>query len=485
MTARPPSVVIIGAGFGGIGLGALLRRAGIGSFTIVEKAGSLGGTWRDNSYPGAACDVPSHLYCFSFAPNPQWSRRYAPQGEILDYLTRVARESGVADHIRYGCEVSAAEWSDTRREWVVSLTDGRIIRADVVVSAVGQLHRPTIPPIPGLESFAGAAFHSARWPPGLDVTDRRVGVLGTAASAVQIVPAVAGAAARLTVFQRSPNWILPRGDRAYGAWERRAMAAVPGLRRAYRTWIWASYEARFPALRGRRLFAGFAQHLLDRHLSSEVDDPRLRCALTPDYPVGARRVLSADDYYPALRRPNVELVTQPVDRVIPEGIVLSDGSMTPLDVLVLATGFRSTEFLVPLRVVGTGGRVLAEVWSDGASAHLGLSVPGFPNFFMMYGPNTNLGHNSILFMLECQARHIVSLLRGMSHGDTAEVRADSFARQHDALQRALDRTVWSAADRSWYKDDAGRITNNWGYGTLRYWWQTRRAVARDYVLTRG
>lgn len=485
MTGRPPSVVIIGAGFGGIGLGALLRRAGIGSFVILEKDSALGGTWRDNTYPGAACDVPSHLYCYSFAPNPRWSRRYAPQQEILDYLTGVATRFGVRDHIRYGCEVAAAEWSDKRREWLVTLADGRTMRADVVVSAVGQLHRPAIPDLPGLGSFTGTAFHSARWPPGLDLSGKRVGVLGTAASAVQIVPAIAPTAEHVTVFQRSPNWILPRGDRRYRGWEQRLFTGLPVARQAYRTWIWSSYEARFPALRGNRLFAGIARRLLDRHLGSQVPDPALRRTLTPDYPVGARRVLSADDYYPALRRPDVDLVTQPVERIEPAGVMLAGGRHIPLDVLVLATGFRSTEFLVPMRVTGRRGKALSTTWESGPSAHLGVSVPGFPNLFLMYGPNTNLGHNSILFMLECQARHIVALLDRMRHGDMVEVRQSAFTSQRDRLHRALDRSVWSAADRSWYKDATGRITNNWGSTTVQYWWQTRRAASRDYALTRS
>lgn len=479
---RPPSILIIGAGFGGLGLAALLRRAGIDSFTILEKADDLGGTWRDNIYPGAACDVPSHLYCYSFAPKSDWSRRHAPGEEILAYLRDVAETTGVSRHIRYGCEVAAADWSDQTAEWTVTLTDGRTIRADVLVSAVGQLHRPAIPSIPGLDSFAGDCFHSARWPRGLSLTGRRVGVVGSAASAVQIVPAIAADARSVAVFQRSPNWILRRGDRPYRDWEQRAFAALPLLRRAHRATIWASYEARFPALRNRWPFASIARRLLDRHLAEEIPGERERAALTPDFPVGARRVLSADDYYPALRRDDVELVTAPIAGVTPEGIALDDGRVIGLDVLVLATGFRSTEFLVPMKVTSRG-RALSEEWGDGARAHLGLSVPGFPNFFVMYGPNTNLGHNSIVFMLENQARHIVSCVQRMTHGDAMEVDAGAAARFDQRLQRDLARTVWGSVESSWYQDDAGRITNNWAYGTPRYWWATRRSVRRDYRVT--
>lgn len=483
MTARPPSVLIIGAGFGGIGLGALLLRAGLRSFTILEQEDSLGGTWRDNIYPGAACDVPSHLYSYSFAPAPGWERRYAPQGEILSYLTAVADRLGVSPHIRYGCAVASLQWSSDRSEWTATLTDGRTIRADVVVSAVGQLHRPAVPDLPGLASFPGTVCHSSQWPADLDLTGRRVGVIGSAASAVQIVPALAPGVARLSVFQRSPNWILPRGDRRYRRWEQRVLA-VPAVRRAYRAWLWTSFETRFPALRGRRPFASLARRLVDRHLAEAVPDPGQRDLLTPDFPVGARRVLSSDDYYPALARDNVDLVTSPVARIDPAGVVLGDGRTVPVDCLVLATGFRSTEFLASLRVVGRDGRELHDVWRQGAAAHVGVSVPGFPNFFMMYGPNTNLGHNSIIFMLECQARHIVTLLRGARHGSVVEVREGAFRRFNTQLGEALSRTVWGAAESSWYRDAAGRITTNWGYGTPRYWWATRRAAARDYRVSR-
>lgn len=497
-----PSVLIIGAGFGGIGLGMLLRRAGINSFTILEKADSLGGTWRENRYPGAACDVPSHMYCYSFAPNPDWSRKWAPQHEILDYLTDCAERSGVMPHIRFGIEVHRAVWDPDSRQWVVTVADGRSIRSDVLVTAVGQLHHPAIPDIPGLDSFAGQCFHSARWPTGaarpggaagepaadqpggLELAGKRVAVVGTAASAVQIIPAIAPEVAHLSVLQRSPNWILRRGDRAYRQWEKRLFRSAPAAARAYRTWIWANYETRFPALRDRRVFVAMARRLLRRHMTEEIADSEMRERLTPDYPVGARRVLSADDYYPALARENVTLVTEPITRVRPDGVELADGRSIPLDVIVLATGFRSTEFLVPMQIIGRDGRRLEEDWAKGAQAYLGLSLPGYPNFFMLYGPNTNLGHNSILFMLECQARHIVACVRAMSHGDVIEVRRRVFDDFNTRLQADLQRTVWGRVDSSWYKNEAGRITNNWSSGTPRYWWLTRRSAPRAYDLTR-
>lgn len=482
---RPPSVLIIGAGFGGLGLGILLARARIHSFTILEKATSLGGTWRDNRYPGAACDVPSHMYCYSFAPKPDWSRKWAPQTEILQYMQDLAADSGVAGHIEYGVEVATAQWQPQTSEWLVTTTDGRMVRADILVSAVGQLHHPALPDIPGLDTFAGPAVHASNWPDDLDLTGRQVGVIGTAASAVQVVPAIAGQVSRLTVFQRSPNWILPRGDRPYRDWEKRLFGSTPSVMRAYRTWIWANYEARFPALRGNRVATAMARRLLDRHLNEAIPDDDLRHRLTPDYPVGARRVLSSDDYYPALLRDNVDLVTEPVVGVDAEGVELADGRHVPLDALVMATGFRSTHFLAPMQITGRDGRRLTDDWSDGAHAYLGLSVPGYPNLFLLYGPNTNLGHNSILFMLECQARHVVACVKSMQHGDTIEVRDDVHESFNRDLQGALQRTVWGSVDRSWYKNEAGRITNNWGYGTPRYWWHTRRSPSYAYTRTRA
>lgn len=481
MSRRPPSILIIGAGFGGIGLGVLLRRAGIHSFTILEKADSLGGTWRDNTYPGAACDVPSHLYSFSFAPDSQWSRKWAAQPEILSYLERVSQQSGVTEHILFGVAVDSARWDDESRQWVVSVTDGRTIRADVLVAAVGQLNRPSIPNLSGMGSFTGPMFHTADWPHDVDLTDLRVGVVGTAASAVQVVPALAERTRHLSVFQRSPNWILPRGDRAYRSWEKSLFRAVPATARVYRTWIWANHEARFPALRGRWPFTSIARRLLDQHLAEAVADPELRARLTPDYPVGARRVLSSDDYYPAVARPDVELITEPIARVTPAGITVSGGREIPLDAIVLATGFRSTEFLTPMTIVGRGGRNLhKDDWATGARAHLGLSMPRYPNLFLMYGPHTNLGHNSIVFMLECQARHIVSCIRSLEPGATVEVREDAFAQYSRRLDDDLDRTVWSHVESSWYRDARGRIATNWASGTPRYWWLTRRAATRAY-----
>lgn len=485
MTPRPPSVLIIGAGFGGLGLAILLSRAGIRSFTILEKAQSLGGTWRENRYPGAACDVPSHMYCYSFAPKPDWSRKWAPQPEILQYMSDLAASSGLDDHIEYGVEVAAAKWQESARQWVVTTSDGRKIRSDILVSAVGQLHHPAIPPISGLSSFRGPVVHTAGWPDDLAVAGRRVGVVGTGASAVQVVGALADVVGHLAVFQRSPNWVLPRGDRPYRNWEQRVFRKVPAARRVYRSWIWANYEARYPALRGNRAAAGIARRMLQRHLEERVPDPALRRRLTPDYPVGAKRVLSADDYYPALTSPGTELITTAISRIDEDGVLLVDDRHVPLDVLVLATGFRSTEFLAPMQITGRAGRRLADDWSHGAHAYLGLSVPGYPNLFLLYGPNTNLGHNSILFMLECQARHIVACVQSMQHGDTIEVRDDVHESFNRDLQGALQRTVWGSVDRSWYKDEAGRITNNWGYGTPRYWWLTKRSPSYAYTRSRA
>lgn len=472
----------MGSGFSGICLGIRLKQAGIHSFTILEKEEQLGGTWRDNAYPGAACDVPSFSYCFSFHQKVDWSRKWAPQDEILDYMTECARTHGLLPHIRFGVEVAEAAFDGKSATWTVRSTDGKRWTAELLVSAVGQLNRPHHPSFPGLEQFAGTWFHSARWRHDHDLAGRRVAVVGTAASAVQIVPRIAPAVRRLHVFQRSPNWMLPKNDRAYTELEKALFRRVPGLARLYRWTIWARHEVGFPAFRGNRLLSRWATRRVMDHLQEQVPDPALRQALIPSYPVGAKRILLSDDYYPALQHDNVRLVTAPIERVEPDAVVTADGSRHQVDTIIFATGFESTSFLVPMRIVGTTGESIHEVWRDGAEAYLGMTVAGFPNFFMMYGPNTNLGHNSIIFMIECQARYIVDCTRRMIRDGLAslEVRRGAMEAFNARLRAELDRTVWADATSSWYKTPSGRITNNWSGTTIEYWWRTRRAALRDY-----
>jgi cation diffusion facilitator CzcD-associated flavoprotein CzcO len=475
-------IAIIGSGFSGLCLGIQLKQAGIDSFTIFEKSDRIGGTWRDNTYPGAACDVPSFLYCFSFEQKTDWSRKWSPQEEIRQYMEHCARKYDLTRHIRFGREIAAARFDAGDGAWHLRTTQGEEIVADVLVSAVGQLNRPHVPPIPGLDDFRGACFHSARWDHGCDLAGKRVAVIGNAASAIQFIPQIAPTLEHLSIFQRSANWMLPRGDRAYSERELRWFKRVPLLARLYRWWIWFLLEQRFPLFRGSRVAAWNARRVADQYLSETVADPHLRTALLPDYAIGGKRILISDDYYQTLARDNVEVVTEGIARVTADAVVTRDGRAHPVDAVILATGFQSTAFLAPMRIEGLGGRLLEAEWVDGAQAHRGITVSGFPNLFLMYGPNTNLGHNSIIFMIECQARYVLAAIRTLIEGDLAYIDVERSAMDADVAhtQAELERTVWATTGKSWYKTETGRITNNWSGSTVRYWCATRRFDREHY-----
>lgn len=476
-------VLIVGAGHSGICLGVHLGRAGI-DYTILERASSLGGTWRDNIYPGAACDSPAFAYCYSFEQKTDWSRKWAPQPEILAYQEHCARKYGVLDNIRFDTEVVSARYDASLTCWSVRTANGETLTADILVSAVGQLSRPKQPDIEGLGDFHGPCFHSARWDTSAELDGKRVAVIGNAASAVQLVPAIAPKVKHLSVFQRSANWLFPKNDRVYSRWEQALYRRVTPLARLYRWWLWLMYELRYPVIRGKRFLSRRATDAAIEHLEEQVPDPQLRSQLVPDYPIAAKRVLISDDYYPALVRDNVELVTDPIDKVTRTGVITGGGREHHVDAIIMATGFDTTAFLAPMEITGTHG-TLDEAWSRGAEAYLGVSVAGFPNLFLMYGPNTNLGHNSIIFMIECQTRYIMDCLgkmraRGLR---SIDVRADVQARYNQQIHADLDNTVWAQIDQSWYRLGGGRITNNWPRSTPAYWWRTRRAHLGDYSVT--
>jgi len=477
-------VIVIGAGFSGLCLGYHLRRAGIRDFTILEKGAGVGGTWRENTYPGAACDVPSVSYCFSFAQKTDWSRKWAPQGEILAYMEHCADEFGLRPHLRFGAEVASARFDEARGVWTVRTAGGDELEAEVLVSSVGQLHRPAIPDIPGLDGFTGERFHSARWNHGCDLAGKRIGVVGNAASAIQFIPEIAKTAGRVHVFQRSANWMMRRNDRTYTDAEKARFARHPWLVRLRRWLTWLVFEMQFPVFAGRAFLARGYRRMARRYLEETIADPALRRALTPDYPIGAKRILISDDYYDALGRENVELVTERIVRVTPTGIVTADGTERPVDVIILATGFRTTEFLAPMEISGCGGRRLSDVWRDGAEAYLGVTVAGFPNFFMTYGPNTNLGHNSIIFMIECQTGYIIDCTRQLRARGLRwiDLNPEVQRRYNEKVQATLAGRVWAAVGESWYKNAAGKITNNWSGTTIEYWWRTRRADLSQYRL---
>ncbi|MFC4536627.1 flavin-containing monooxygenase [Sphaerisporangium dianthi] len=463
-----PTVAIIGAGFGGLCMAIQLRRAGITTFTVFEKAGGLGGTWRDNTYPGAACDVPSHLYSYSFEQHRGWTRRYPAQPELLAYLEHCADKYGVRPHLRLNTEVTAAAFDESADRWLVTTADGERRPFDVVVSGVGQLNRPRLPDIPGMSSFQGRSFHSARWDHGHDLAGRRVAVIGNGSSAAQFIPRVAAIAGHLDVYQRTPNWVIPKVGEVYGERQRSAFRYVPFLQAADRERIFRFLETViFPAL-----VDGWSRGLVARrakeHLERQVTDPVLRAKLTPGYPIGCKRIVIDNDFYPALTRPNVDVVTDPIARVVPGGVETAGGTVREADTLIYATGFHSTDFLAPIEITGRDGHLLHEVWKGGAEAYLGIAVPRFPNLFLLYGPNTNIGHNSIIFMIESQVRYIMGCLPLLRAHGPMEVRPAAMDGWRRALDAAMARTAWTANCDSWYKNDAGKVTNNWPRPTTVY-----------------
>jgi cation diffusion facilitator CzcD-associated flavoprotein CzcO len=468
-------VVVVGAGFGGIGMAAALKQAGIEDFLVVDRADDLGGTWRDNTYPGLACDVPSNLYSFASRPS-RWSRRFPPREEILGYLRAIAAERGLGPHIRFGSGVAAAEFDERRAVWNLTLEGGGTLQATAVVSAVGQLNRPRLPDIAGRDDFAGPWWHSARWDHGVDLAGRRVAVVGTGASAIQFVPEVAKAAAHVDVYQRSAPYVLPKSDHPYARAQQVLFERFPAVRKADRLRIFLFGELLTSGFVLSPKFLAAPMQMWRRQLRTQISDPQLREKCVPDYVMGCKRVLFSNDWYPTLERPNVALVTDPIDRVAADGVVTAGGTHRPADVIIYGTGFKTLDFLAPMEVTGPGGRRLDEAWREGAEAYLGIAVSGFPNFFMLYGPNTNLGGNSIIYMLEGQIAYVLGAIQALeAEGlDWLDVRADvqsSFNQWVDAASRT---SVWQSGCRSWYTTASGRNTNNWPDHTFLYRYRVRR-----------
>ncbi|WNG54031.1 NAD(P)/FAD-dependent oxidoreductase [Archangium gephyra] len=472
---RRVEVAIIGSGFGGLCMAIRLRHTGIEDFVLLEKEHEVGGCWRDNTYPGAACDVPSHLYSFSFERKTDWSRHFASQVEILDYLRHCAGKYGLRRHLHVDTEVTGAEFDEAAGLWRIHIADGRTLEARVLVSACGQLNRPALPRLPGLERFEGKQFHSARWDHGYPLEGRTVAVIGTGASAIQFVPQIAPRVKQLFLYQRSAPYVLPKPDRAYGWLERALFSRLPASQLGSRWWTYWQYESRVLVFEGPAWVSGILERRFHRHLERSVPDPRLRQTLTPTDPIGCKRVLLSNDYYPALTRPNVEVVTEGIREVTRHGLITVDGKEREVDALIHGTGFQATDFLAPMRITGRGGRELNAAWREGAEAYLGLTVSGFPNLFLLYGPNTNLGHNSIVFMLESQVRYVLACLRVLRERNLRflDVRPDAQRDFNARLQRSLERSVWAADCSSWYKTADGRNTNNWPGFTFHYRRQTR------------
>ncbi|CAN5762515.1 NAD(P)/FAD-dependent oxidoreductase [soil metagenome] len=476
-----PRIAIIGSGFGGLGMAVRLRQAGIETFTIHEKADGLGGTWRDNRYPGAACDVPSHLYSLSFAPKADWTRKFPEQPEILAYLESVADDFGLRPHLAFGSEVTAATFDEAEGCWHLEFADGSTDDVDVVVSATGQLNRPMVPDLPGLEDFAGTSFHSARWDHDHDLAGRDVAVVGIGASAIQFVPEIAKVARSVTLFQRSVNYVGPKPDGEFSERAKAIFRRVPAVRLLYRASIWLRFDARWSLFTEGSRTAPLAQKAFQKGLDELVTEGLPAEVVLPDYPLGCKRILISNDWYPTIMRPDVEVVTTPIEAVTATGI-RSDGVDHDVDTIIFGTGFQTTGFLAPMQVIGRDGRDLHDGWANGAEAHLGITVSGFPNLFLLYGPNTNLGHNSIVFMLERQISYALSCIRTLVDEGLAwrDVTPEAQAGSNRRLLAELDRTVWAAGCHSWYKTASGRITNNWSGPSARYWLRTARPRAADF-----
>ncbi len=479
-----PRIIIVGAGFGGIAAAIELRRHGFDDITILEAAPELGGTWFYNTYPGSACDVPSHLYSFSYEQRRDWSRLCSPQSEILRYLRGVADEHGIVPLIRFSTRVSACRFDEATSRWRVDTEAGETYEAEALLIAAGQLSQPAIPSLPGRERFAGHSFHSARWDHDYDLRGKRVAVVGNGASAVQFVPQIAGGAAALSIFQRTANWMMPRKNHVYPRWLRLAVDRVPGLQWLRRRWVFNYTEMLTLAIRHPRTAGRLLSLRSAAFMRSQLPDLELRARAWPDYTFGCKRVLFSSHYLPTLALPNVELVTDPIAEVTETGLRTVDGRLHELDCIIWATGFRVSDFVAPMRVHGADGAELADAWRDGAHAHLGMAVPGFPSLFFVYGPNTNTSGGSIIVYLEAQAAYIRQALEHLRAGrhERVEVRADVEAASDHELQARFAGTAWTACD-SWYRDEDGRIVANWPGYMREYVERTRTLDPAEYVFS--
>jgi cyclohexanone monooxygenase len=466
-----PTVAILGAGAGGIAMGVALTRAGY-DYTIFEKSDGVGGTWRDNTYPGAKCDVPSHLYSFSFALNPWWSHTYATQPEILAYLERCTDQFGVRAHVRTNTAIVEAQWHETEHQWELRAESGETFQADVLVSGLGMLNVPVTPSFAGAERFRGRTFHSSRWDHSKSLAGERVASIGTGASAIQYVPAIAPDVEHLTVFQRSPIWITPRIEGPFTPEQQRRFARVPLAARLQRWKIWWTYERADFAVDSEQ--TQMQTELARSYLERKITDPELRAKLTPDYPVGCKRPLISREWFPALTRANVRLVVSPIVEITEAGVLTADGEEHGVDTIIYGTGFRANEYLTSVEIRGRAGRTLRDDWRDGAEAYLGVTVPGFPNLFLLYGPNTN-GVNSIMFMHEAQVHYVMRALRSMTrrgHG-ALEVRRKVSDRYNRRLQAAMAGTVWTAGCTNYFRLPSGKVVTQLPYSAGRYWLRTR------------
>jgi cation diffusion facilitator CzcD-associated flavoprotein CzcO len=474
-------VAIVGAGFSGLGMAIRLKKAGIDSFVVLEKAGEVGGTWRENTYPGCACDIPSSLYSFSFEPGGHWSRTYPAQPEILAYLVDCADKHGLRARIRFGTELTGASFDETASLWRLAIAGGRELTCRFLILAMGPLTKPAYPKLPGLERFEGTRFHSAEWDHGFDPAGKRIAVIGTGASAVQFIPQLAPQAASLQVYQRTAPWVLPKKDAPIGR------QAPPWRRWLTRQKAFWGHEVMGAGFALEPKLVAIAERQAREYLHAQIADPDLRKRLSPDYRLGCKRVLISDDYYPALDRPNVELITSPIAELHARSVTTADGRARDVDAVIFGTGFRATDFLDPVRIVGRAGKALGDLWREGAQAYLGTTVAGYPNMFVLVGPNTGLGHNSLVFMIEAQLDHVVRCLAETRRRRASVLEVDGAAqlRFNEKLQRRMRRTVWLTGCKSWYLDRNGRNTTLWPGFAVEYRLRTSRPRFSDYRFAGG
>jgi cation diffusion facilitator CzcD-associated flavoprotein CzcO len=477
------SVAVVGGGFAGVAALVMLAREGYRNVTVFERGERVGGVWHHNTYPGAACDVPSHLYEFSFAPNPRWSRRYAPGPEIQAYLEQVAREHGVLDRIRTNTEVQKATWDADRSKWLIETSNGPH-EADVLVTGCGQLSVPSVPHLKGLDSFQGPSFHTAEWRHDVDLKGKRVAVIGTGCSAIQTVPEIQPLVERVTVYQRSPGWTFPKMDFAYKERTKKLFERFPALQRLDRAAVFGFMEWGAAGMTNRRWML-FPFRAAGRwQIRKAIKDPELRRKVTPSDEVGCKRIMLTDDWYPTLAKPNVELVTDRIAEITPTGVRTDDGNERPADVLVLATGFKTHGFVAPMEIAGEGGRSLTDEWSEVARAYLGMSVPGFPNMFLLYGPNTNGGTGSVIYTIEAGVSHVIAALRELDRMEARriEVRREAATAFDEQLRAALSQTVWHTGCTSWYVDANGNDANQWPWLWSHYRKRTAELDPAAYEL---
>jgi cation diffusion facilitator CzcD-associated flavoprotein CzcO len=477
-------VAIVGTGFSGLGAAITLKQAGNESFVVLEKADEVGGTWRENHYPGCACDVPSHLYSFSFEPNPRWSRMFAPQSEILDYLKHCADKYGIRPHIRFGSEVREARFDERTGLWTILTSRDQTIVARHLVLGMGALSRPAMPSLHGLEKFKGTTFHSAEWNHDYNLTGKRVAVIGTGASSIQFVPEIVNKVDHLDLYQRTAPWVMPKPDREFSMNALSVFDRSVSAQKALRYGIYWIMEARALGFTIDKRVMKLAEHLGKKFIHKQLGDTELAKKVTPNYTPGCKRILISNDYYPALAKPNVDVVTDGISEVTATGLVTNDGTHREVDAILFGTGFRVTDLLTPLRIYGIGGVDLNDAWKSGMEAYLGTTISGFPNLYMLMGPNTGLGHNSMVFMIEAQIHYVMNHMRLMrdKRARYADVRKGA---QHDFNERIhsrLSKSVWASGCKSWYLDASGRNSTVWPGFTFEYWLRTRNVAAQDYVF---